>query len=174
MNRKTTTIVAFALVAGGVMMYQFAAKNSAEQAPVNTGVAKTPSDFPPPLTSVARPTQPVQTTTPPPLPAPIAKELAAARALAPSRPMTQLAKSWFGCASEDAYKATMVLIEQKSPSSADHFKGPTADCAPLPTGTHITVLHIDDASGNAQISIDDTHQVYWTDTAALAGDPKQK
>jgi hypothetical protein len=173
MNRMTIMIVAIVVVTGGVVAYQFASKDSGEQPPINANVAKAPSDFPPPLTTVARPTQPALTIPPPTLPAPIAKELAAARALAPKRPMTQLAKSWFGCASEDAYQATMTLIEQKSPSSTDHFNGPAADCASLPMGTHITLLHINSASGIAQISIDDTHQVYWTDTAALAGDPTQ-
>jgi hypothetical protein len=173
MNRMTLMIVACAVVAGGVVAYQFAAKDSNEQPTVNANVAKAPSDFPPPLTTVAQPTQSAPTIPPTTIPAPIAKELAAARALTPKRPMTQLAKSWFGCATEDAYNVTMVLIEQKNASSTDHFKGPAADCVPLPTGTHITVLHINDASGIAQISIDDTHQAYWTDTAALAGDPKQ-
>jgi type IV secretory pathway VirB10-like protein len=167
-------VVAVAVGAGGLIAYQYTTKAN-DAPPVNASPAKAESAFPPPLTTVATETQPkppTPATTPKPLPPTIVKQLAAARALAPSRPMTQLEKSWFGCASEDAYKTTMGLIEQKNPSSADHFKGSTADCAPLPTGTHITVLHINDASDMAQISTNDTHQVYWTDTAVLGGELK--
>jgi len=173
MKPINTLIVAAIVVACGAMAYQFIAKGDSGQPVVNVGVAKASSDFPPPLPVVALPKQSAPVVIPKPLPAPIIKELAAARALAPSRPMTQVEKNWFGCATEDAYKSTMALIEQKSPSSTDHFKGSGADCAPLSTGTHITVLHINDASGIAQISTNDTHQVYWTDTAALGGEPKQ-
>jgi hypothetical protein len=175
MKRINTVIVAVVVVACGVIAYQLMAGNSGQQPVVNVSVAKTSSVFPPPLptvTTVAQP-KPQAPVIAPPLPAPIVKELAVARALAPKRPMTQLEKSWFGCATEDAYKTTMALIEQKNPGSADHFKGAGADCAPLPTGTHITVLRINDASGIAQISTNDTHQVYWTDTAVLGGDLKQ-
>jgi hypothetical protein len=88
--------------------------------------------------------------------------------------MTQVAKNWFGCATEDGYNATLALIKQKSANSSDHFHGENADCIPLATGAHISVMRIDGTSGIAQISLDDTHQVYWTDTGALAGDFKQK
>jgi hypothetical protein len=171
--KRINILIAVVVVAGGVMAYQFFAKDSREQPAVSANTVKMPSAFPPPLTTVEQPKQPESPAAPKPLPAQITKALAAARAQAPSRPMTQMEKNWLGCATEDGYKATLALIEQKSPSSADHFKGPTADCAPLSTGSHITVLHINDASGIAQISLNDTHQVYWTDTAALGGEPKQ-
>jgi|GEM_PF-2642360 len=186
MNRNAIIVTAALLAVGGVVAYRFAgADNPAPQAakPITASIAGTaspgtPSPFaagpaaPVPVAAPAEP--PVAPPSPPPappapVPQPIAKALAAARAEAPSRPMTQLAKDWFGCNSEDGYNTMLGQIRQKTPNLGDHFHGPDADCAPLPTGTRITVMRIDGSSGIAQVSLDETHKVVWTDSAALAG-----
>ena len=185
MNRSTIVIAAVLLAAAGAAMYRFAGADGGEP-PGGSAVIKKPAlDFPPAFppapanseqaAAVPQTAAPNPPPAPPaPLTAPIAKELATARAQAENRPMTQVAKNWFGCATEDGYNATLALIKQKNASSADHFHGENADCAPLATGAHISVMRLDSASGIAQISLDDTHQVYWTDTGALAGDAKKK
>ena len=189
MKRTTIVIAAIVVASGAALIYHFAGANSEEKpAVVSHATVTAPPGIPSPFASgptasatinQAAPAPQVIPPSPPPappasIPAPIAKALAAARAEAPSRPMTQLAKDWFGCASEDGYNSTLALIRQKSPNSGDHFHGPDADCAPLPTGTHISVMRIDSGSGIAQVSVDETHKIYWTDSGALAGEPKQK
>ncbi|HEX8957852.1 MAG TPA: hypothetical protein VF798_16355 [Burkholderiaceae bacterium] len=191
MKRYLAIVVAIAIAAGVAAGHRFAAADGSAQTaarpgPINSAPPGMPSPFasgpaapepapqqaePQPVASIVPPTAPP----PPPkkLPAPIVKELAKARAeVPPNRPMNQVAKNWFGCASEDGYNATLDLIRQKSASSSEHFKGPQADCVPLSTGMHVSVMRIDAANGIAQISVDETHQVYWTDSAALAGGQK--
>lgn len=189
MKRNAIIVTAVVLAAGGVLAWRLAgAGNNAP--PPATPVAATsaapgmPSPFasgpaaPEPAAALEPVTTQVVPPSPPPpppvpVPAPIAKALAQARAEAPSRPMNQLAKDWFGCASEDGYNTMLAQIKAKSPNLGDHFHGADADCAPLPTGTHISVMRIDSGSGIAQVSIDETHKLWWTDSEALAGEPKK-
>ena len=188
MKRNLTIVVAIAIAAGFAAGFHFAGAGDGAQAPAKPAAANiaspgSPSPFaagpaapePPPSIPTPQPAVPVVPPTAPPappkvLPAPIAKELARARAEAPvNRPMNQVAKNWFACASEDGYNATLDLIRQKSATSSEHFKGPNADCVPLNTGTHVTLMRVDSANGMAQITIDETHQIVWTDSGALAG-----
>jgi hypothetical protein len=188
MKRNAIFVAAALAAVAGALAYRFAGADNDAHPVANPIAASTaspgaPSPFasgpaaPEPVAAPA-PTGPQSAPPSPPpappvpVPAPIAKALAAVRAEAPSRPMTQLAKDWFGCASEDGYNSMLSQIRQKSANLGDHFHGPDADCAPLPTGTHISVMHIDNGSGIAQISIDETHKVYWTDSEVLAGERK--
>lgn len=184
MKRNLAIVVAIAIAAGVAVAHLFAAADGGTKTPVQLDSSASPGVPSPFASAPAAPEPPAQAPQPtvpsiappaPPkqLPAPIVRELAKAREEAPAnRPMNQVAKSWFGCASEDGYSATLALIRQKSESASEHFKGAQADCVPLSTGMHVSVMRIDAGSGIAQISVDETHQVYWTDSAALAGDPK--
>ena len=192
MKRNLVIVIAIAIAAGVAVGYRFAAADGGAQTAVQPNLAHSappgmPSPFasgpaaqePPPPQAEPRSVAPiVPPTAPPPppeqLPAPIVRELAKARAEVPAnRPMNQVAKNWFGCASEEGYNTTLDLIREKSASSSEHFKGPQADCVPLSTGMKVSVMRIDAANGIAEISVDETHQVYWTDSAALAGGQKQ-
>src|SRR6185437_3670368 len=140
MKRNIAIIIAIVVACGVATGYKFAGADGGAQPPrnaANAETAKTPSSnlaspFGPAAqaTSEAGSQPPAQQAPEPvtpsapavaPIPAPIAKELAKARAETPIRPMTQLAKNWFGCATEDGYNTTLALIRQKSASSADHF-----------------------------------------------------
>jgi len=168
MKRNHLILLGGAIVVAAVLVY-FVAFPSTASTPVPAVAVAPPAPIVQASTTATPTTTPTPTETPQPLPPVIAKMAAAVHKTPLNRPMTEVAKNWFGCNSEDAYNTTMDLLTRNDPASAERFKGAGAACVALTAGQAIKLVDIDTNNNVALVRVTETQAMLWTDPAALSG-----
>lgn len=165
MKRSLIYTIAVALAALGVIV---AITDGKSDEPIVTRAPALPELAIP--ATIPKPTPASSATEKPASPPPAIAEIETKMRKTPvDRPMDEVGKSWFGCVSDSSYNDTLALLNQKSPAVAGRFKGEKAECSALKAGLRVKVLSLNEADNVAQISVDETREVLWTDSSALKG-----